>query len=90
MFDQIRMKLQNFNMNTFLASVVATVASISSEDYYSFFYFLIAVVAQGITILSAYHKLQKDKELQGIEVELKREDLRTKRISNDKISKNNE
>lgn len=90
MFDQIRMKLQNFNINTFLASVVATAASITSDDYYSFCYFVIALIAQGITILSAYHKLQRDRELQDVEVELKKEELRTKRIANDKISKNNE
>jgi len=87
MLDQLRLKLQNFNINTFLASVVSTVASATTEDYMSFVYFLIAVSTQMLTVYFALKKNANESSMQGIELELKREDLRSKRIDNDKKEK---
>jgi len=78
MLDQIRMKLQNFNINTFLASVVATVASIKTEDMTSIIYFLIAVVAQLLTIAAAYNKMKHDSKMNELEYLIKKKELTSK------------
>ena len=90
MLDNLRRKLESFNINTFLASVVSTIASLSADDWMQIFYFIIAVVAQILTIYSAFHKTKAEKALTYLDVEMKKEEVRARKIDNDLKYKNNE
>ena len=83
MLDNLRRKFESFNLNTFLASVVSTIASLSADDWMQIFYFIIAVIAQILTIYSAFHKTKAERAITYLEVEMKKEELRGKRITND-------
>lgn len=80
-FDKIRTTFQNFDSNTALSSIMATVASLTVDNFMSILYLILAAGTFMHNMKMA--KLKADLEAKKVEAEIRRVNLETDRLEID-------
>lgn len=83
--DNFIKSLKNFDPNTFFSSVVSSIVALGSQGVISILFAGIAIVSQLITIFNAIKKTKYERLTAELDLELKREDLKRKRIETSKL-----
>ena len=87
MFDKVKQKMKNFDPNTALSSTVATLGSMTTNGWVTIGYFFIAAVTSLITIRQSNKRFNREDVLKQIEIDMKKEELRSMRLDNDQKQK---
>lgn len=82
MFDKIKKAFENFDLNTFVASLVATIGAISTDTWLAVVYTLVAVTAQIYTLVLASSKQKMENKTKSLQDNLIEQSILSERLDN--------
>ena len=81
--EKIKQKLANFDMNSAIATAVATVGSMNTEGLANLVYLVLATITTLATLVQSSIKNRRDNEMKIQEIKLKEVEVESKRIDNE-------
>jgi hypothetical protein len=81
--EKIKQKIANFDMNSAIATAVATVGSMNTEGIANLVYLVLATITTLATLVQSSIKNRRDNEMKIQEIKLKEVEVQSKRIDNE-------
>lgn len=90
LIDKIKNNLKNLDVNSTMSYIVSAIGTMTTEGWINMGYFLIAFITACFTWRQSLMRNRQDNQYRQLDIDLKYEDLREKRLINDKKAKEND